>query len=50
MAIDLVEFDMDKGNNFLKSGEPVTPVWLDWIPQQLEVKLEKQSVKIAVLP
>ena len=50
MAIDLVEFDMARAIASLNSGEPVTPVWLDWIPQQLEVKLEKQSVKIAVLP
>jgi hypothetical protein len=39
MAIDLVEFDMARAMASLKSGEPVIPVWLDKIDEQVASKL-----------
>jgi hypothetical protein len=38
MAIDLVEFDMARAIASLKAGEPVIPVWLDQIHQQVTIR------------
>lgn len=38
-ALELVEFDLEKAIASLKSGQPVIPVWLDQIHQQIQQKL-----------
>ena len=38
--INLLEFDRDKAIAFLDRGQPVIPVWLDVIDQQLARKLK----------
>jgi hypothetical protein len=38
MAIDLVEFDMARAIASLKAAEPVIPVWLDQIHQQVTIR------------
>ncbi|MEA5497938.1 MerR family transcriptional regulator [Limnoraphis robusta Tam1] len=38
-SLHLVEFDMEKAIASLKSGQPVIPVWLDQIHQQVASKL-----------
>lgn len=38
-SLHLVDFDMERAIASLKSGEPVIPVWLDLIHQQLARKL-----------
>jgi hypothetical protein len=41
MAIDLVEFDMARAIVSLDKGQPVIPVWLDVIYQQLNNRLNE---------
>lgn len=38
-SLELVEFDLEKAIASLKAGEPVIPVWLDRIHQQLASRL-----------
>ena len=38
MAIDLVELDRSRAIASLKAGEPVIPVWLDQIHQQVTIR------------
>jgi hypothetical protein len=38
-SLQLVEFDLESAIASLKSGQPVIPVWLDQIPQQIQPKL-----------
>jgi hypothetical protein len=38
-SLQLVDFDMESAIASLKSGEPVIPVWLDEIHQQLASRL-----------
>jgi len=38
-SLHLVEFDMEKAIASLKAGQPVIPVWLDQIHQQVTIRL-----------
>lgn len=38
-SLQLVDFDMDKAIASLNAGEPVIPVWLDQIHQQVTIRL-----------
>lgn len=42
-SLNMVEFDMEKAITSLKSGQPVIPVWLDTIHQQVGSKLWSRS-------
>ena len=39
--LELVEFDRESATSFLEQGQPVIPIWLDQIYQQLQAKLVK---------
>ena len=43
--LGLEEFEREDAIAFLDKGQPVIPVWLDEIHQQLAVKLDKSSLK-----
>jgi len=38
-SLQLVDFDMESAIASLKAGQPVIPVWLDQIHQQIQQKL-----------
>ena len=41
-SLNLVEFDLESAIAFLKSGQPVIPVWLDQIHQGVAIAVLKK--------